>query len=391
MKNKLKLFLTATVMAGALLSFSTTNQNSLNLNETVVDFTNETQQVNLRKTAIGDAESVGVSRTFAQYGEFEGRTFLRFATAVSGPISSITYTRAVEGYEEVNNDVTIVYRGLTSGEDVVYYNHETEELTTDEAYAGNYYWACYLIEINQEEAKSYEFTVFATVVGENDETVVSAAKTASLNSLLPAPELKEYSIDGQIIQDTYVSSNSSSSKDKTYGKEASIGTNKDKTRPIFKYSFANILNSEDYQSSKETAKVEFTFAFAKGADVLVDTVKCSAYSFAPGEGVSDVDINTLTWNLVGTGKDMEAFNRGTANFMFRDKVFSDCADIITLTETHITYTFAYSTIESAINTLEGSSFGIGIFGFDFNIAGIGFASMESDSYDAPSVRYIYQK
>ena len=51
---------------------------------------------------------------------------MRFATAVSGPVASIKYTRSVSGYEDATKSVTSVYRGLLSGEEVVYYNSDTQ-------------------------------------------------------------------------------------------------------------------------------------------------------------------------------------------------------------------------------------------------------------------------
>ena len=100
-------------------------------------------------------------------------------------------------------------------------------------------------------------------------------------------------VEGNIIADTYVSSSSKDSPRDTY---AYIGTNKDSSRPIFKFNIANILSDPGFLENKNNGKFEFSFTFTEGGSNVTADTQASAYGFLPGAGVSDTDFSQVTWN-----------------------------------------------------------------------------------------------
>ena len=139
--------------------------------------------VSLRKANIGASETVDVSRTFVQYGSEGTRNFVRFATAVSGPVKSIKYVRTVAGLDTKEKEVTTVYKGIQAAGGVYYYNG-SEVVTTASELTDNYYWACYTIEFTSDTYKAADITAHIVVETEaSDEVIESTPRTESFNDL----------------------------------------------------------------------------------------------------------------------------------------------------------------------------------------------------------------
>lgn len=157
---------------------------SVKVEEDTLDKFNDSPTLNLRKEGfIGADEKVAHSSIFAQYGiDAENNYWVRFATAIKGNIESVSYVReAIEELgetEAVEKSVTTVYKGISSKDVVAYYNAETG-LSTDELDAGNFYWACYSIQIKNSAYYSSTISMSFKI---GDEVVSSRA--VSLNSLL---------------------------------------------------------------------------------------------------------------------------------------------------------------------------------------------------------------
>ena len=151
--------------------------------EQTVDATNNIG-VSLRKAAIGNSEEVKVSRTYVQYGTEGTRQFVRFATAVSGPVKSIKYTRTIEGLGTKEKEVNCVYKGISSVGSVYYYDG-TNVVTTQSEETDKYYWACYTIEFTSDTYKASDITAYITVESEKveDEVITSTPKTESFEDL----------------------------------------------------------------------------------------------------------------------------------------------------------------------------------------------------------------
>lgn len=136
--------------------------------------------VNLRQANIGASEEVKVSRTYVQYGNEGSRQFLRFATAISGPVKSVKYTRTVEGLGSKDKEVTTVYKGIQAA-GAVYYYDGTDVVTTPSELTDAYYWACYTIEFSTDTYKAADISAYITVEAEDEtaEAIVSEKKETS--------------------------------------------------------------------------------------------------------------------------------------------------------------------------------------------------------------------
>lgn len=130
---------------------------------------------------LDESQAVAYSPTYAQYGmDSAGRYCLRFATAVKGNITSLSYTRAkvdALNKEEVTKTVNTIYRGVQAAGEVLYY--DGTNYTADETYAGEYYWACYTICFSQVSAINTDVSVHLTINGE-----ALPVKTTNLADLL---------------------------------------------------------------------------------------------------------------------------------------------------------------------------------------------------------------
>ena len=189
-------------------------------------------------------------------------------------------------------------------------------------------------------------------------------------------------IEGNVVADTYIASGASADKnreDQTY-----LGTNKNASRPLIMYNLSLVLSEAAAEQYRESAKVEFTFTIIEGADSITSETLASAYGFLPGDGVSNADFTSLTWNNCKSGAPLY---RGTATYVFKDKALGTVSVI--KEGNKITYVLDYSAIEQFICTEPGENYGILVMGFDFNVGGIKFASMENTDYPIPTVNFVY--
>ena len=208
----------------------------------------------------------------------------------------------------------------------------------------------------------------------------------------------EVVINGTIVQDTYITSDSSGG-DKNFVTKGEINCNNGKNfRHIFEFNIADALNNAEFMANKDTAKVEFTFAVSTGTADLFNETVYSIYGFLPGAGVSDVDFSTLTWNSCKDTGANSQFYRKDSNSNFSVIILNESKDVAsaycTLNEVdgvlYITYTLDYSAIEHLVCTTSGDNYGDIVMGFDFNKS-IKLASMESTKYAAPAVKVTYTK
>ena len=195
-------------------------------------------------------------------------------------------------------------------------------------------------------------------------------------------------IEGVVVEDTFIWSGSKYA-DENYVDRDYINTNKNSYRPIIKFNFSNFFGAGGFEANKNNAKVEFTFAIVDGASNITTGTLANAYGFLPGEGVTDVDMSTLTWNSCKEGAANAAFYRGTsgATFIYKDKAIDE--SWIVKTDTHITFILNYSDVEKFICMEEGDNYGIAFISFDFSSVNIKLASTESKSYDVPKVDFVY--
>lgn len=177
MKKQLALFaLSATLLtAGIIVNKSEMKSNGFEESATDL-YSKENNIKKIRKTNEVVTPTVETSIMYAQSGNDGTNSYLRFATAVKGDVTSITFNRKVEGKEDRPLECKTLYKGISSNGKTYYYNGE-ELVTAQDENTNNYYWACYTIKF---EANSLyldkDITLEMTINGESG---IIANKTTS--------------------------------------------------------------------------------------------------------------------------------------------------------------------------------------------------------------------
>lgn len=174
------------VLSLSLLALSSIN-NVSSLHESSLDFNNESG-ITFKRNANNDAtseETVDVSNIYVQHGIIDGYDCLRFATAIKGNVSSINYVRdALEGSNEKTKEVETLYKSIIANGDNTYY--DGSNLTTEEGYAGNYYWACYTIKFVNDTYKNCDINININV------DKINRATTANLSKIIDEEKTNTY-------------------------------------------------------------------------------------------------------------------------------------------------------------------------------------------------------
>lgn len=168
MKGKLLKITLLSCLSVLLLSTITTFKEE-SFSEMAMDTYSNAQRVDVKKVAIGDQSEVKHSKTFVQVAKKDNVSYLRFATAISGPIKSAYYTRKgiegiKDGLDQVKN-IEFVYSGIKAGENVLYYDGEGTTSVKPETVS--YYWACYTFSFSGTEYLDTSWSVALTLEDEN--------------------------------------------------------------------------------------------------------------------------------------------------------------------------------------------------------------------------------
>lgn len=236
---------------------------------------------------------------------------------------------------------------------------------------------------------SYKIVLDAIVVDKNGNTVEGIESTFVYMEAEKAPEvIYNSSINGEIVEDTYVASNSASAQSLDYSTSKDVlGTYSEYYRAYFKFDFSDILSNADFESYKESGKIQFSFAIAKGADSIVDMTKFTFGGFIAGEGIADVAFSEVTWKNLKSSGSHNALNWNNATNLLSSESMAVSPDNISYYDGILTFTFDYSEIENMIDTD-----GIAVFVFrTVGTSGISIASIENTTYDAPLVSFVYNK
>ena len=139
--NKKIIFLLPLLM----VNLFTINESKNNFTEGAIDLQNNTKLNS--KILLQNNKEIDYSNIFIQNGtSSDGKNCLRFAIALKGNIEKLSFLRGhVDCKNDVNEiEVKTIYRSIEANNYKYYYSQENG-LTTDENYAGEYYWACYTI------------------------------------------------------------------------------------------------------------------------------------------------------------------------------------------------------------------------------------------------------
>lgn len=237
---------------------------------------------------------------------------------------------------------------------------------------------------------SYKIVVESTIVDKNGNTVEGIEKTFVYIEGEKTPEIVyNSSISGSIVEDTYVASNSASAQEVDYStSKNALGTYSEYYRAYFKFDFSSILSNADFETFKDSGKIQFSFAIAKGVESIESTTKFTFGGFTAGEGITDVAFSEVTWkNLKSTGIHNK-LNWGSATNILSSESQSVSPENISYYNGILTFTFDYSEIADMIDPETG----YGVFVFrTVGTSGISIASMENTTYDSPIVSFVYNK
>ena len=235
--------------------------------------------------------------------------------------------------------------------------------------------------------QSYKIIVDSTIVDDNGNTVDGVEAEFTYAEGEKAPEIIYNSaINGAIVEDTYVACNSSTAKNADYStSKNALGTYSEYYRAYFKFDFNAILNSADYAQHKDSGKIQFSFALAKGAENITSGTKFTFGVFTPGSTTTDVAFSEVYWNNLVSGGAHTDLHWGSANNILSSEVMGER---ISYYDGVVTFTFDCSEIESMIDANTGYAvFVLRVVG----TSGVSVASMENTGYDDPTVSFVYNK
>lgn len=184
------------VLSLSLLALSSSINNISSLQESTLDFNNESGITFIRNANNDETKEetidVAVSDIYVQHGIIDGYDCLRFVTAIKGNVSSINYIRdALDGSEEHKKEVNTLYKSIIANGNNTYY--DGTNLTTEESYAGNYYWACYTIKFVNDTYKNSDINVNINVDN------ITKTTTANLSKIIDEEETNTYYYQAETV------------------------------------------------------------------------------------------------------------------------------------------------------------------------------------------------
>ena len=182
MKKILSVTLCSSFLFGALALAVAAKPAAPAYKESTADVMNEVAGMKKQavRRVVGDS-TTAVSKTYTQYGVYEGKYVIRFATAVKGDLESVSYFRSIAGGAEEEKAVSEVYKGIAA-EDKVYY-YDGSNLTEDASFAGQYYWACYTIAFSDESKWDTKVSAYLSVKAKDvEEPVVTDVRETTVNT-----------------------------------------------------------------------------------------------------------------------------------------------------------------------------------------------------------------
>lgn len=181
--KKIGIFSVALLLSVVAFSNVTKENNKASvtdLESSTTDFMNE--KSNVKKVALRNASSGNnafkASKIYVQTAsDAEGYEYLRFAAALRGAYSKVSFTRQIDGLGDKTDDVTTLYKGIAANGKVSFTNGD-ELVDYDVTSTKNYYWACYTIRFKSDSTyKDKDVTITLNV-----DDKYSDSRTISLNN-----------------------------------------------------------------------------------------------------------------------------------------------------------------------------------------------------------------
>ena len=189
---------------------------------------------------------------------------------------------------------------------------------------------------------------------------------------------KEVTVNGTILQDTYINNSTSNNQ----SSKPTMGTKSDNFKVYLQYNLSDFLASAS-EEDKANAKVQFSFAVAEGS--ATDSTKVTLKSFTVSDFISGLDFSNdvITWSNVKSGNDYYALNWADKG---KKLVEETPGDKVVIEDGMIYVTVDFSAIEKYIDA-NGNI----LIAMATNTSGLKIASMENTSYAAPAVKVTYTK
>lgn len=181
--KKIGIFSVALLLSVVAFSNVTKENNKTSvadLESSTTDFMNE--KSNVKKVALRNASSGNnafkASKIYFQTAsDSEGYEYLRFAAALRGAYSKVSFTRQIDGLGDKTDDVTTLYKGIAANGKVSFTNGD-ELVDYDVTSTKNYYWACYTIRFKSDSTyKDKDVTITLNV-----DDKYTDSRTISLNN-----------------------------------------------------------------------------------------------------------------------------------------------------------------------------------------------------------------
>ena len=182
--KKIGIFSVALLLLSLVTFSNVTKENNkasvTDLESSTTDFMNE--KSNVKKVALRNASSGNnafkASKIYFQTAsDAEGYEYLRFAAALRGAYSKVSFTRKIAGLEDKTNEVATLYKGIAANGKVSFTNGD-ELVDYDVTSTKNYYWACYTIRFTSDSTyKDKDVTITLNV-----DDKYSDSRTISLNN-----------------------------------------------------------------------------------------------------------------------------------------------------------------------------------------------------------------
>ena len=181
--KKIGIFSVALLLSVVTFSNVTKENNKTSvadLESSTTDFMNEknnVKKVALRNASSGNNAFKASKIYFQTASDSEGYEYLRFAAALRGAYSKVSFTRQIDGLGDKTDDVTTLYKGIAANGKVSFTNGD-ELVDYDVTSTKNYYWACYTIRFKSDS--TYKDSDITLTLNVDDKYTDS--RTISLNN-----------------------------------------------------------------------------------------------------------------------------------------------------------------------------------------------------------------
>lgn len=312
------------LLSASLLSLGVVNKTNKDFQETTLLDNEDYVTLNHVRKA---SENNGLlySKMFSQvaYDEASESYFLRFATAVKGDISTINYSRKVEGKDDKEVSSSVVYYGISANGETLYYDGTNKVASSDTSLRGDYYWTCYTIKFNKSsEFINKNISLTLKVNGTEIASKITSV-TDNFNKLTIEAEsdyVERMTADGKALHtETY--------NDVTFVKDLA-GT--DYANAYVKFAFTS-SSAKEASLSATLRQMPWAFELKKYVSIEINGINYEHNKNLPADTNSNNDTPHNQWAFINLDLGTININKGynTIKFIVNggDDMYPQCPDI----------------------------------------------------------------